>query len=91
MLASSLLMALCSQITWSAQVLVCRQGSPGSQATPLKPLEMILVLYVMPFKCCLWAQKNTRDMSLGYSHQNKASWDTNNCLLQATEHTPAAC
>lgn len=54
----------------SAWVLVPRQGALGSEATPLKPLEMILVLYVMSFKCCLWAQKNTRGLSLGYTHQN---------------------
>lgn len=69
-LSPSLLMALCSQISWSTWVLVPRQGAVGSEATPLKPSEMILVLYVMSFKHCLWAQKNTRGMSLGYSHQN---------------------
>lgn len=83
--------ALCIQITRSAWVLVPRQGALGSGATPLKPQEIIWVLYAKSFKCYLWAQKNTRDMVLGYSHQTQASWDTHRCPLQATEHRPAAC
>lgn len=87
-LSPSLLMALCNQITWSIWVLVPQQAALGSEAIPLKP-EMIFVPYVMSFKCCFWAQKNTRGMSLGYSHQNTGI--LGHSRMPAASHRTWAC
>lgn len=83
--------ALCSQMTWSAWVLVPRARSSWIRSSSTEAMGDDFGSLCDGFQMLFVGTEKHRDMALGYSHQTQAFWDTHRCPLQATEHRPAAC